>query len=127
MKNVTVHSNGFGGEQSIIVDEDGNTLENVRAATIYVQSGEMTEVNIEVIHAKINAIGRVREVEFICPCCDIHLVHKCDKVEQPTDVHASPKSALLYPIDSSRKKVKVGTIVSIDPPLDAHRSCRLND
>lgn len=75
MKKITIHSDGYGG---VIVDEDGTKIEGVYAATVRVQAGDITRIDLEVISTGVKVEGTVDEVELVCPICQHSDHHKCD-------------------------------------------------
>jgi len=71
---VTIHSDGFGG---VVVTEDGKKLENVRDATIWLEAGEATRVDLTFIMMPLNVTGGINEVTFECPVCSDSHSHEC--------------------------------------------------
>ena len=77
MKKVTIHSDGWGGEGTVILDGDGNKLLNVYEATIRLEANRPTEVDLVILQSDINVQATINEVTFICPCCNNTIEHKC--------------------------------------------------
>lgn len=77
MKQLTVHSDGF-GSNTIIVDEDGNTLDGVVDATVYMQPREPNKLLVEVIAVRTQIKAMLEEVVLVCPVCEGREGHRCD-------------------------------------------------
>lgn len=78
MKQITIHSDGFGGQGTALVTEDGTLLDNVIEARISMQAGRMTEVELTMHHVGLNVTGTVTEVGFQCGLCGETRTHICE-------------------------------------------------
>lgn len=76
VKKIRIHSDGFGND-AVIMDEDGKTLDNVVDATIYMTPREPNRINLEFIATPVNVAGSVDEVTLTCPCCEESFTHNC--------------------------------------------------
>lgn len=79
MRQLTIHSDGYGGQGTVILDEDGNKIEGVFSATIYMEANRINEVTLEVQAAKTVVKATLKEVNFICPLCEDRVEHKCEE------------------------------------------------
>lgn len=89
MKQVTIHSDGFGGKNTVLVTEEGELVDNVIEASIQLKAGQVTEVTLVMQHAAVSMQGQVREVVFDCKFCDSSQLHYCDGMA-PTPPSAEP-------------------------------------
>jgi hypothetical protein len=77
MKKITIHSDGYGGKGSVVLDEDGKEIESVRSATIFVEAGEITRADLTVNMVNVVVQGEVDTVTAECPICKERMDHKC--------------------------------------------------
>ena len=76
MKKIRIHSDGFGND-SIVMDEDGNQLDNVIAATISIEAREPNRIDLEFHATPVNVAAYVDQVTLICTCCEEAFTHDC--------------------------------------------------
>lgn len=89
---VTIHSEGT-GKDTVIVNEDGLKLDNVRAATVQIEAGCINEVTLEIIGSPVKIDGTVTSSAFTCQLCDTTVDHECDSVVgggQPINTPVTP-------------------------------------
>lgn len=77
-KSLRIHSNGYGGDETVIVDEDGQTVQNVTRAVIEINVGAYNEITLDIVGSETVVEGRVISIQFNCPCCDFVFDHECD-------------------------------------------------
>lgn len=78
MKTITVHSDGFGGKNTVLVTEDGELVDNVIEADIHLEAGRVTEMTLVMQPVSTVIKGAVSEVSFLCPLCQESHEHQCD-------------------------------------------------
>lgn len=79
MRQVTIHSDGFGGKNTVILDEDGNVIDGVISAEIKIEAQKVNEVSLEMQAVALTTGGSVTEVTFRCPVCFERFQHQCDE------------------------------------------------
>lgn len=78
MRKVTIHSDGFGGKGTIILDEEGKVLENVTSADIHIEAQKVTEATLTLQMVPVVAEAHVESMIFQCPLCGWYHSHQCD-------------------------------------------------
>ncbi len=76
MKKVMIHSQGF-GDDTVVIDEDGNRIENVTEVTLYMRAREINTATVEIMMVQANAEARVEDWQFTCPNCSDTELHTC--------------------------------------------------
>lgn len=94
MRQVTIHSDGFGGKNTVILDEDGNVIDGVIAAEIKIEAQKVNEVTLEMQAVALTTGGSVTEVTFKCPVCYERFQHQCDE----SVGNVKPASSALDPL-----------------------------
>jgi hypothetical protein len=78
-KQLTIHAaTPYGDGNTVIVDEDGNTIDHVTEATIFMRANDMTEVDLVTRGSLLNIKGFLHEVQFKCPACRFEVTHTCE-------------------------------------------------
>jgi len=77
VKKVMIHSQGTGND-TVVIDEDGNKIENISEVTLYMRPNQVNEATIEMLMIQANAEARVTEWSFTCPECSDTELHTCN-------------------------------------------------
>lgn len=79
MRKVMIHSDGYGGENTVILDDDGKILENVTGMDIHIEAQEITRATVFMRMVQMNSEASVEAMIFTCPLCGWEgPEHKCD-------------------------------------------------
>ena len=78
MRKVIIHSDGFGGDGTVILDDDGKKIENVYSVNLRIEANRVNEATLEVQMVQATAEATVEEWIFNCPMCGWSAEHKCD-------------------------------------------------
>jgi predicted RNA-binding Zn-ribbon protein involved in translation (DUF1610 family) len=73
---VMIHSDGT-GPGTVILDEDGNQLDNVIAVNLRMEGTRVNEATVEMQLVQANAASDVTEWIYVCPNCGETEEHKC--------------------------------------------------
>jgi hypothetical protein len=74
---ITIHSDGT-PMGTVVITENGEKLENVTSATVYLDAREVTQVHLEVVLAPLIINGEIRSWNFVCPVCGEGFEHECN-------------------------------------------------
>lgn len=75
-KQVRIHSDGT-DRGTAFITEDGETIDRVNEATIRMEVGEPTTVELTILMPIVNTSARVGSIEFRCPMCEDSFEHSC--------------------------------------------------
>jgi hypothetical protein len=78
LRNFMVHSSDFTGRDLVIVDEDGNKLENITELTVRFRTDSLVTFEIEMVGKGVNVKGKIDTVDFVCPGCGDLTTHTCE-------------------------------------------------
>lgn len=82
MRQLRVYSNGepgtLGASAITICDEDGNKIENISSATIWLDPAEPPRLDLTILHPILNVAATVDSITLGCHLCGGGEEHKCD-------------------------------------------------
>lgn len=78
-RQVTIHSDGYGGSGTVILDESGKRIDTVRSVVLEIEAGAYNEavLTIQGVLARVDATVKV--IVFECPLCTHIEEHTCDQ------------------------------------------------
>lgn len=130
MKSITIHSDGYGGEKTVIIDEDGNTLDGVRRIDLTIEAGEANRATIEVVLPKATVSANVDAVEWTCPLCFELQTHNCEPSVQAYGVHklSGPLLSVAAGVRSATDPLadKMCRVTEFNPITSMHMLCYVN-
>jgi hypothetical protein len=62
-----------------ITDSEGNTIENVSSATIYLDGKDPATVTLDIILPMVDIHGILEKIDLHCPACGIDFEHICKR------------------------------------------------
>jgi len=74
---VRIYGEGGHGTDAVVTTDDGQVIENVYAATIRMEAGQPTRVELELVATPVKITGTA-EIELMCPYCGMREEHDCD-------------------------------------------------
>ena len=76
-RHVTIHSDGT-GHGTVLLDADGNKLDNVSAVDISIEANGLAVATLTINKVETIVSGDVESVNTICPMCSGFIQHTCD-------------------------------------------------
>lgn len=81
MRQLRVYSEGgpgtLGSSAIKIIDEDGNQVEGVMSATIWMDPADPVRIDLEIQSPIVNVAATVDTVTLYCPVCRDNIEHEC--------------------------------------------------
>lgn len=77
VKTYTVFSSDMMGNDLVVMDDNGNKIENIRELTLRGEARQLMTLELTLIGVGLNVKATVTDVTFICPACDENVTHEC--------------------------------------------------
>lgn len=73
---IRIQSDGD-GRNTVITDANGNAVENVLDAMIFLSPHEVNRIDLTIMFPDVNSHGHVAGVNYQCKFCDETIIHTC--------------------------------------------------
>jgi len=97
MRKITVHSDGFGGTGTVVLDDEGKIIEQVTGIDLHIEAQRVTEATVFMDMVQVNSEAHVTGMVFRCPLCGWQgAEHQCDSAlgTQATQLQSQPISTI---------------------------------
>lgn len=80
MKTYTVFTSDMMGRDLVVMDGEGNKIENITELTLRGEVGQPMTLELTVIGVATNTQAVLTDITFLCPGCDEYVGHECKPI-----------------------------------------------
>lgn len=108
IRKIMIHSDGYGGSGTVILDDDGKLLEGVTGIDLHIEAQRVNEATVYLDMVQVNSEAKVDRMIFRCPLCGWEgPEHNCDHTLGQTG--ASTQLPLVVPQPQQSVPIQVMT------------------